>query len=263
MLSASEPTFDLATREGEAAQSQFATRDYGRVGDQRPFQVVFPAYPAPKFLSRHMFLQEALHECGTLCQLKGKPFRLVKWGARVPCFPCKTQNRGQYHRLPSLRIHSPGALAGFPEATPIADFDPKTGVVVYGPDGQPKRVGDPNFIVTRAPFPPPTLLANWPPLPQRYLEAVQSAQYLASTTGKNTYLCSSMGGDCNRPNSATQKWVPVVYVQPGGLVRRYHSELELPNSPHGSQVATTPVTESEFQELLRQSAGASRMAFGT
>lgn len=264
MLSAlTDEIRNLSTAEGESAQAQFATRDYGRVGDQRPFQIVFPSYPAPQFVSRHMYLDEALRECSTLCKLEGKPFRLMKRGGRVPCYPCRYQNRGRIDRLPSLRMHSPGAIEGMPDATPIADFHPRTGILVYGPDGQPKKVGGPNFIVTRSPTPPQTLFATWPPLPQRYLEAVQSAQYLASTTGKNTYLCSSMAGDCNRPNSATQKWVPVVYVQPGGLVRRYHTELELPNSPHGSQVATTPVSETEFQELLRQSAGASRLGWGT
>ncbi len=30
----------LATREGEAYGSQFSTNDYGRVGVQRPFQIV-------------------------------------------------------------------------------------------------------------------------------------------------------------------------------------------------------------------------------
>lgn len=251
---------NLTTAEGEAAQANFATRDYGAVGDQRPYQIVFPAYNAPKFLSRFMYLNEALRECGTLCQLQGKPFRLVKWGGRVPCYPCRTQNRSTEKRLPSLRVHSPGAIEGYPEATPIADFSPRTGILVYGPSGQPVKVGAPNFIVTSSPY-PRTELANWPPLTQRYLEAVQTAQYLASTTGRNAYLCSSTGANCKSRNP--KDWLPVVYVQPGGLVRRYHQDLVLPNSPKGSQVAITPVNEDEFKELLLESAGASRMAWHT
>lgn len=263
MLNAlSADTLNLSTAAGESAQAQFSTRDYGFVGDQRPYQIVMPTYAAPKFLSRFQYLDEALRECSTLCQLKGKPFRLVKWGSKVPCYPCKARKR--VDRLPSMRLHTTGALEGYPEATPIADFTPNGTQApvarVYGPDGQPKVVGGRNFIVTSSPYPQSELVRNGP-LPQRYLEAVKTAQYLASTTGKNTFLCSSTGGDCNTRNP--KAWVPVVYVQPGGLVRRYHTDLVLPNSPYGSQVATTNVTEDEFKELLRQSAGGSRMAWGT
>lgn len=257
MLNAlSDENLNLSTREGEAYESQFSTRDYGRVGDQRPYQIVFPSYPAPKFLSRYAYLTDALRECGTLCQLTGKPFRLVKWGARVPCYPCRA--RKTTNSLPSMRLHSPGALEGFPDAVPVADFRPSTGTLVYGPDGQPKLVGAPNFIVSSSPF-PRSELVKFNPLPQRYKEAVQSAQYLAETTGKNTFLCSSMSGDCNTRNP--KQWVPVVYVQPGGLVRRYPADLSLPNSPTGSITATTTVSESEFRELVRESAGASKLAW--
>jgi hypothetical protein len=159
-----------------------------------------------------------------------------------------------------MRLHSPGALEGFPTATPIADFRPNTSPVIYGPDGQPKVVGDKNFIVTSSPYPQSELVRNGP-LPQRYLEAVKTAQYIASTTGKNTFLCSSMNGDCNTRNP--KSWVPVVYVQPGGLVKRYPTDLVLPNSPHGSITAITNVNEGEFQELLRESAGRSSLPWGS
>ncbi len=253
----SQEPLRLSTREGEAYESQFSTSDYGRVGDQRPYQIVYPSYPAPKFLSRYAYLKDALRECGTLCQLTGKPFRLVKWGARVPCYPCRAKKT--LNSLPSLRIHSPGAIEGFPNATPVADFRPQTSTIVYGPDGQPKLVGAPNFVVTRTPN--PWAEFSFPePLQQRYAEAVRTAQYIANTTGRNAYLCSSLGGDCNTRNP--KKWVPVVYVDPGGLIRRYHSDLTLPNSIPGSAVATNPVTENEFRELLRESAGASRLGQG-
>jgi hypothetical protein len=257
MLNAvSDETVNLSTREGEAYDSQFSTRDYGRVGDQRPFQIVFPAYPAPKFLSRFVYLRDALRECGTLCQLTGKPFRLVKWGSRVPCYPCGPKKRT--NSLPSVRIHSPGALAGHPDATPIADFKTNS-TFVYGSDGQPKRVEDPRFIISSAPF-PNSMLANDRPLPQRYMEAVRGAQLIASNTGRNMFLCSSMGGHCDTRNM--KDWLPVVYVQPGGLVRRFPTELVLPRSPEGSITAITDVSEGEFRELLRESAGASRLAWG-
>jgi hypothetical protein len=247
----------LSTREGEAYEAQFSTSDYGRVGDQRPYQIVFPSYPAPKFLSRHQYLNDALRECGTLCQLRGQPFKLMKWGNRLPCFPCT--GRKATNVLPSLRIHTPGALKGFPELTPVADFRPTGTRIIYGPDGQPKMVGAPNFIVTRTPNPYSEFVFP-EPLPQLYLEAVQTAQFLASDTGRNTYLCSSFGGSCGGLD--TKKWMPVIYVDPGGVVRRYHKDLTLPNSPSGSAVATTPVTENEFRELIRESEGASRLGHG-
>jgi hypothetical protein len=244
----------LSTREGEAYEAQFSTSDYGRVGDQRPYQIVMPSYPAPEFLARYAYLNDALRECSTLCQLRGKPFRLVKWGGRLPCYPCRQTKRT--NMLPSLRIHSPGAVEGYPNATPIADFHPNGTPIVYGPNGQPKPVGAPQFIVARSPKP----FFNPGQPSQRYLEAVKTAQMLASATGKNTYLCSSFGGSCNTRDPKT--WLPLIYVSPGGLVRRYHTDLTLPNSPSGSAVSTTPVTENEFRELLRESAGASRLGQG-
>ena len=252
------PAF-LATREGEAHQAQFSTSDYGAVGDQRPYQIVFPNYPAPHWLSRFAYLKDALRECGTLCQLSGKPFRLVKWGSRLPCYPCNS--RKSTNRLPG--IYSPGALRGFPGAQPVADFHPRSSTLVYGPDGQPKLVGAPNFHVSRTPNPPESYVDFATPIPVRYEQAVKTAQYLASTTGTNTYLCSSLGASCKA--SATTKWVPVVYVQPGGLVKRYPHDMQLPagvTSVPGSETLVNRVSEDEFRELLRESAGRTRLGQG-
>lgn len=258
----------MATREGEARSSQFSPEDYGRVGDQRPYQIVFPSYPAPRWLGRFMNLQEALRECGTLCQLSGQPFRLVKWGARLPCYPCR-RRKGGLNRLPGARIISPGALEGFPDAQPVADFKPSGGTIVYGDDGQPRLVGAPNFHVTRKHCPRgfhKNFVDFDTPLPVRYLEAVQTAQLLANHTGQNAYLCSSMGAHCNvsgKPGTKT-RWKPVVYVQPGGLVSRYPTDLKLQRaiSSKGSTNVVTQVTPDEFRELIRESAGRSRLGQG-
>jgi hypothetical protein len=231
------------------------------VGDQRPYQVVMPSYPAPQFLARYQELKVALHECGTLCQLTGKPFRLVKWGARLPCYPCR--GRKQTNRLPSMRIVSPGALRGYPSAQPVADFSPTGGTIVYGPDGQPKLVGAPNFKVTRNPNQPDSFV-NWDtPIPQRYMEAVKTAQYVAKTTGQNAFLCSSMGASCKSRDA--KKWLAMVYVTPGGLVKRYPHDMKLPKgvkSAPGSQSVVNPVTTDEFRELVRQSEGRTRLGQG-
>jgi hypothetical protein len=257
------PAF-LATREGEAYNAQYSTNDYGNVGDQRPYQVVFPGYPAPKWLSRFAYLKDALRECGTLCQLTGQPFRLVKWGSRLPCYPCRGRKRT--NELPGLKIISPGALRGFPHAQPVADFHPTTGTIVYDKRGQPKIVGQPNFMVSRTPTPPENYVNFDTPMPVRYQEAVHTAQYLANATGKNSYICSSMGASCKvkgRPGT-NMKWKPLVYVSPGGLVARYPHDLRLrgASSVKGSTTAINPVTTDEFRGLLRESAGASRLGQG-
>lgn len=251
----------LATRTGESHQSQVSTNDYGSVGDQRPYQIVQSTYPAPKFLNRFMYLDAALRECGTLCQTTGQPFRLVRWGSRVPCYPCGGGVRRTANSLPRY-IRSPGALRGYPDAQPIADFQPG-GTFVYGPDGQPMVVGAPNYIVSRTPTPPSNFVDFKTPLLTGYREAVQTAQRLAGVTGQNTYVCSSLGASCKSRDS--KKWVPVVYVQPGGLVKRYHEDMQLPprvTSSRGSIAVTQPVTEDEFRELVRESEGGSRLGQG-
>lgn len=259
---ASEITSDamlLSTRQGEAAQAQFYTSDYGAVGDQRPYQIVQPSYPAPKWLGRFAYLTDALRECGTLCALTGQPFRLMKWGDRVPCYPCKGQRR-DLNRLPNLRIHSPGALEGFPECRPIADFKPRSATLVYGADGQPKLVGGANFVVSRTPTPPSDFIEPGT-LPVHYLEAVKSAQFLAGQTGRPAFICSSLGGSC-KPRGRKKNWVPVAYVQPGGLAQRYPGDLRIKNSVPGSQVGVSDVTEDEFRELIRESEGGSFLPKG-
>jgi hypothetical protein len=251
----------LATREGEAYTSQYSTSDYGDRGDTRPYQIVMPNYPAPKFLARYAYLKDALRECGTLCQLKGQPFRLVKWGSRLPCYPCGSRSRG--NRLPSVKImRSPGALRGYPRAEPIADFKPRGGTIIYN-NGQPQLVGAPNFQVTRNPNPPQNFVHFDTPLPQRYIEAVKSAQYIAKTTGQNAFLCSSMGASCKSRDP--KKWVPMVYVTPGGLVKRYPHDMKLPkgvSSVKGSTSVVNAVSPDEFRELVRQSAGRTRLGQG-
>jgi hypothetical protein len=71
-------------------------------------------------------------------------------------------------------------------------------------------------------------------------------------------VCSSLGANCKNGNV-----IPVVYVQPGGIVKRYKQDLRLENSIPGSQVSTQSVSEDSFRELVRQSAGQSRLGWGT
>lgn len=254
---------DILSARADAQQAQFSPLDYGREGDTRPYQVVMPDYPAPKFLNTFANLNAALRECGTLCAMKGRPFRLVRWGARVPCLPCK-QGRSPL-RMPTVKAQfSPGALEGFPEATPIAEFD-RSGVWIYGPRGNKHLVGQPNYLVTRTPFPTCKSCQYFPTPqatssgdiaapPQHYVEAVKSAQYIADREGRRTYVCAGFGSSCKGRDP--QKWMPVVYAQPGGLVARYPYERDFgPGTVYGSTSVKTDVTPGEYRELIRESEG--------
>ncbi len=241
----------------QARYAQATTYDYGRVGDQRPYQIVFPAYKAPKFLETFNTLERGLRECGTLCRLKGIPFRLVKWGGKIPCVPCGRKISD--NRLPGFKVvYSKGALEGYPEAMPIADFMPNGEKVVYGPSGEGTLVGNANYIVSAQPYP---AVGQYKPGPvqMRYLDAVKSAQFFAENTGRTAFLCSSFGADC--PVDAD--WFPVVYVQPGGIVARYPYERDLgagtlPNSTN----VVTGVSPSEYAELVAESRGATYLGQG-
>jgi hypothetical protein len=252
------PTF-LDSARAEARQADFSIDDYGREGDQRPYQIVYPAYDAPKFLQRYVDLGKALRMCKTLCTLKGRPYRVVRWerpgsGARpggVPCAPCAGRPQSMFPR----RVRSAGkngcvGLAGFEAAgmKPVAEFHPNGQMLVFDKCGKAQVVGRPNYIVSRNPFP----RERHPrALPQQYLQAVKTAQLLADRRGVKTYVCSDFGTNCKKG----KQWVPIVYVQPGGLVRRYD------NRGTGT-TGVTPISESYFRELVAESRGATFLGQG-
>lgn len=240
----------------DSQQAQFTPYDYGREGDTRPYQVVMPSYATPKFLQTFTNLKDGLRECSTLCRLQGKPFRLVKWGAKVPCIPCGAPKTA---RLPSFVVRSRGALKGYPEATPVAEVHPTKGVSVFGPHGEEMLVGTPNYTASRFPFP----IAPTPgsPINQNYLQAVQTAQYLAGESGARTYVCAGFNSPCKKSKS----FMPVVYVDPGILARRYPEGLPMgPGavSTPGSTSIMTPVSPAAFRELLAASQGRSLLGQG-
>lgn len=260
MIEATSPGFFSA--QGQAAYETASVQDYGCDGDQRPYQIVSPAYPAPQFLRSFTYLTEALRECQTLCQSTGQPFRLVKWGSRIPCRPCRRRKIGD-NRLPSLRfrgshVESRGALAGYPEALPIMDATAK-GSVVFGPNGEEVSIGSPDFRIW-VPDVSPNVLVNPQPLPADYMEAIRGGEYLASRTGRRAFICSSFGADCKGRDP--RKWVPVVYVQPGGLARRYPDDLDPTgwgSSVAGSTAISQVITPEMFQQLLALSDGGSNL----
>jgi hypothetical protein len=262
MFEATQPDFFSA--QGQSAYSQAAVQDYGNVGDQRPYQIVYPAYHAPEFLKSFRYLQEALRECDTLCKLTGQPFRLMKWGTRIPCRPCPNR-KIRDNMLPSFRfktgyIESRGALEGYPEAFPVAEMLPNGQRTIFGPMGQEQSIGVPDFRIYVADIPPGDYNAPQP-LPTNYIDSIRAGEYLSSQTGRRMYICSSFGADCAGRNP--EKWLPVVYVQPGGLSPRYPQDFN-PNSfgsqsAYGSQTIVSPVTPEMFQELLELSQGGTNL----
>lgn len=243
---------DWYTPEAAAADAMFSIDDYGKA-DDGPYQIVQPAYPAPQFLQRFTELGHALRECKTLCRLKGRPFRVVRWGREgsgarggVPCVPCGAQSRARISRFPR-RVS--GCLEGFPDAMPVAEFRPDGQRIVYDGCGVPKLVGAPNYIVSHTPFP---RFYRPEVYPQRYLQAVKTAQILAGETGRRVYICSNFGAKCPTKGG---RWVPVVYVNPGGL------DKVDPNTPTGT-VTINPVSQAYFRELLMESAGGTYLGQG-
>lgn len=225
------------TAEQNAAYSQFSTSDYGRVGDQRPYQIVRPAYPAPMFLQRYNDLTKALQECNTLCALEGKPFRVVRWGrvgsgARggVPCRACAAPNTT--NRFPIL----------------VAEFRPNGECIVFGPGGCPRTVGGADYVVSAS----PAIAAAYTPAPMKlqYSQAVQAAQLLTERTGKRAYVCTDF--NCGRSGSL---FVPVVYVDPGGLAKLFN------DTPTGTATVNT-VNADHFKELVIRSQGGTLLGQG-
>lgn len=242
---------DYLTAESDAENAQASIEDYGKA-DDGPYQVVNPAYPAPQWLGRFIALGPALRECDTLCTLKGRPFRVVRWGREgsgnrggIPCATCASHAR--IPRWP--RRLGAGFLRGFPRAMPVAEARPGGQWVVYDSSGNPKLVGEPSYVVSHTPFP-----RFYEPevYPQRYLEAVKTAQVFANQTGKRAYLCSSFGADCE---GKRKTWIPVVYVDPGGLDHRYSNVRE-------NEVLVTPVSSEHFQELVERSRGGTYLGQG-
>lgn len=240
----------------QAQAANFSTDDYGR--DEGVYQVVSPSYPAPQFLRQFANLRQALRECDTLCRLEGRPFRAVRWGREgsgaaggVRCQACCPRPPGS--KLPSNRhrYSTCGCLEGFPNVTSIAEFRPGGQRIVFGPNCCSKRiVGTPNYVVAHTPF-----VRTYVPDKNRlrYTQGMAALQYLAGHSGKRTYLCAGLLDDCNQRDP--KLWTPVVYVDPGGYVKRYAPKL-------GNEVGVSTVNAAQFRELVAMADGRSTLPMG-
>lgn len=248
------PNLLTTMMEREAAREDFSTDDYGREGDQRPYTAVIPAYPTPRFLQSYYDLGTAVRDCKRTANNTGCGVRVIRWGRNKPCVALKgTCLNKSAAQLPSMKFYaSPGALEGYPEATPIADVLPNGKVIAYTPDGGKRVVGDKNYILSPVPVPPSDVVNEARPPEKRYDEAVEAAQFLAGNTGQRIYVCSGFNADCKQ----NKLWIPMVYVEPGGLVARYPLRIgHFGKSTKGSMVVTNPVSPEEFRELIAISEG--------
>jgi hypothetical protein len=256
------------TAEGQARYEGASIDDYGRgVGG---YQIMMPSYPTPVWMNRYTDMVKALQECSTLCQLKGRPFRLMSWarvgaGAKggIPCKTCAPQRpTAHFPRTPrrfnglseELPLNAPVATpttvpvaAPAPAvAVPVAEFRPNGQTLVWV-NGQAQLVGQPNYAISHTPYP---RIYKGQVYPQTYKDSVRAAQYLATETGKRVYVCSGFGAKCSQKIG-----VPVVYAHPGGLVRRYD------NTTLGTNVVTN-VSPEYFRELVAEGDGASYLGQG-
>lgn len=245
------------TAVAQAAASNFSIDDYGR--DEGVYQVVVPSYPAPRFLKQYNYLAQALRECETLCRLEGKPFRAVRWGREgagaaggVPCKACCPRPPGSRFPSTPLRYSNCGCLDGFPNLKSIAEFWPDGRRLVFTGRGCCSRrvVGAPNYIVAHTPF-----VRTYVPEHKRlrYTQGMAALQYLANHSGKRSYLCSGLLNDCKSLDP--KLWTPVVYVDPGGIAKRY-------GSPRSNEVGAHKMNAAEYREYVAMSEGRSTLPVG-
>jgi hypothetical protein len=245
-----------------AAQAGFSIDDYGKA-DEGPYQIVMPTYPAPVWLRRFAALGPALRECSTLCALKGKPFRVVRWGREgsgarggIPCRACARTTPNTASRFPRNRPRGLSGLEGcascekkmgsgymrdFPNAHPVAEFR-KGQRLVFNAQGVPKLVGRPNYVVSHNPFPRTYKREIYP---QQYLEAVRAAQVLTSNTGKRLFVVAAVPGQVGTPVAVVDPQYGLTGL--GGL---------------GGAVVVRPVSPEYFQELVAESRGRSYLGQG-
>jgi len=244
------------TAEQNAAAEMFSIDDYG-YGPPGPFQIMEPTYPAPSWLGNYQYLSKALQECSTLCALRGRPYRVVRWGREgsganggIPCSVCRSVPGGnRFPRRPCPSCSCGGTCGGKPAPQPLAEFRPDGRHVVFDCRGNPHAVGQPNYVVSRNPF-PRTYNPRQPT--KLYLDAVKAGQILANQEGKRVFICSNFGAPGCKP---TKTAVPVVYVDPGGL-------RKVQGNPTGT-ILVNPVSPAYFQELVTESRGGSKLGWGS
>lgn len=225
------------------AAGSYSTFDSGCRGDI--FAVSPRIYPAPGWLQEYFDIATAMREATKTCALEQGTCYVVKRSATLP--RCG-QRRGRGECGPN-GPYSPGfaGVAAFPDAVRReveAGWQPVAAATPEGPAIVAEGCVLPIWqrIFSNGPLEP--LLVQGPS--QTYQAAVRAAMWIADHE-KQTRLVYGWG-EKGRP-------VPLVYVQPGGLVRSARRER---------QPATTVERMDRFElaQALAAGRGASLMPFG-
>lgn len=235
-----------------SADGSYSVSDEGCPGDQPPAYAISPRpYPVPGYLRMYENLRVALRESVDACALQMGPCWVLRadqvhqrcgqachggcptpgptalasvTGNRFPgpLYPDSVRREVQANWKPVMRVDSSGiALTPSPGCVlPIWQR------IFYVGDEQNHFARDKPGLV--------------------YNAAVEAARYIARTQGKTRVV---MGTD------TSGRTVPVVYVDPGGIVRAMPRDA-------GPETVVVPMSEFELRQYMAASRGATLMPFG-
>lgn len=239
------------------SNGSYSRSDVGCAGDT--IAISPRPYPVPGYLREYFSWAKALHEATQICELENGVCWMLRpsdigvrcgqrsYGGCPTCIPAP----GVVQRHAGMSgISTPGSTvaSGFPDEVrrevqrrwdPVAVVTPK-GVAKVLPDGCVLPLWDRIFYVS----PPGGMVHEQDGL--LYTAAVRAAQVIAAQSGRPRVV----GARTSRGNT-----VPVVYVDPGGIVRA------IPDK-RGTETNVTSMDPLEVRQFFAASRGASLMPWG-
>lgn len=224
------------------ADGSYSTSDDGGRGDI--FALVPRIYGVPEYLAEYYGLAKALRVATNTCALQQGKCWVIKRdsmyprkGQRCGRGECGWRSRNSRGLAADLSALASGDFAGL-GGVPVALVTPKGLAMVEGDAVRPLwqrvyRNTDADYIGMQGPS-------------QTYSAAVRAAMVMANQTHKQQLVYRT---------GVTGKPEPVVYVQPGGLVRSAYTP--------GENATTVSLMDNfELRQHIAASAGASIMPFG-
>lgn len=224
------------------ANGSYSTSDDGGSGDI--FALVPRIYPVPDYLAEYFDLGQALRVATNTCVLQQGKCWVIKRSSTLPRVgqrcgrgECQWRSRNS-PGLSGLGADLSALRAGRSGGTPIALVTSKGLAAVRDDEVLPLwravfRVSEDQHFIVQGPS-------------QTYSAAVRAAMWLANHSGKRKLVYGM--GQRGRP-------VPMVYVEPGGLVRS--APL-----PRGNETQVDLMDNFELRQAIAASAGASIMPHG-